>query len=109
MRQKTHQPLVVDVVKESFDVGLYQPLCAVVRDNLTQSRQRLMCVALGAKTVRTITKLRFPDRLQDPGKAMLDDPILKTGYTQRSALSVALGDIGPPGRLRSVAQATQSG
>jgi len=37
MRQEAHQPVVADVIKEPFDVGLDQPLRIFVRDDLVDS------------------------------------------------------------------------
>ena len=95
------------MIKKSFDVGLNQPLRPLIRGDLTQFRERLMRVASWTEPVRTVTKFGLPDRLEYPGQAMLNDPVFKTGDTQRPLPSIALGDVDAPDRLRSVAQAAQ--
>jgi hypothetical protein len=43
--------VVTNVVKESFDVGLNNPLCALQRYDFRQSLQRLMRIPLRAKSI----------------------------------------------------------
>jgi hypothetical protein len=72
---------VCDVIKETFDVRLHNPLRVLHRDDLRQTPQRLMRVAPWAKSIRTVPKLRLPDRLQDRTCPILYDSILEAGHS----------------------------
>ena len=72
---------VCDVIKEPFDVGLHNPLRMFHRDDLCQTLQRLMRVALRTKSIRAVPKLRLPDRLQNPTCSILYDSILEAGHS----------------------------
>jgi len=79
MCEETLQVLMVDVIKESLDVRLYDPLCALHRNDFRQTFQRLMRIASRTESIRALSKLGFPDRLQNQTGPILHDSIFKAG------------------------------
>jgi len=49
--QKLHQPAVINVIKESFDVRLYDPIDAPALHRVTQRSQCLMAATARSKSV----------------------------------------------------------
>ena len=84
MLQEPHQMDVANMIEESFDVRLHHPLRTLPGHDLRYSPQRIMSTPVGPKSIRTLTELRLPDRLQDLAKPILYQSVLKAGNPQRS-------------------------
>jgi hypothetical protein len=65
------------VIKEPLDVCLYDPLCALYRNDFRQAFQRLMRIVPQTEPVRVPSKLGFPGRLQNPTGSIFYDSIFK--------------------------------
>jgi hypothetical protein len=92
------------MVEEAFDVCLDHPLRPPIGDDLRDPPQRIVRAALGAKAIRAVAELGFPDRLQDLAEPILHQSVLEARHPKRSIPPVPFGDVGAPHRHRLVAQ-----
>src|SRR4029077_13408495 len=75
-------------------------MCRVER--LPNGPRCLMSVFLRAKPVAALLEVRLEDRLNDDFHRHLGHSVPNGRYPQRPLLSIGLGNIDPPDRLRSV-------
>src|SRR6202045_1364624 len=101
-----HQPLMWDRVEVAFEVGVDYEGVAVL-DQLRHLAQRTLAAASRPKAVARRSERRLEDRFQGKLPRRLDDAILDRGYPQWSRPAVALRDLDPPDRLRTIAMLPQ--
>ena len=96
MLEKPQHVIVIDLIEEAFDVGLDNPTDFAVRDHFRNPPERVVGAAIRTKPKGAIPKLRLPDRLKNPAKPVLYDPILEAGNAQRATPTIRLRNINPP-------------
>ena len=69
MSQKFHQPFLVHIVKESFDIGLDNMVNRFLFNCHAQRLECIMTASVWTKSVRVSYKILLVDRLQYPDKS----------------------------------------
>ena len=100
MPQKLDQPLVVYLIKETFDVGLHHMVDPFALDRATQCIKALVLAASRSIPVAAVFKYRFVNRLQRPFHRSLYNFIFKIADPQRTTFRTA--------RFRNIAPALGS-
>ena len=108
MLQKLEQPLVVNRVKEAFDIGIQYPVHSFAGNRHTQRIERIVLAATSPKAVAETEKILLIDALQDPKHRLLDNFVLKRSDAQRSLPTVRLGDPDSTRRLSTVGSPVNS-
>src|SRR5438094_6501040 len=101
---KFHQPLVLERVKETTNVGVEHPVHYSLHDPNAERVQRLMRTSPRSTAVGKSHKILLVKRTQHFGHRPLDNFIFQHEHSERTKLLrlVRLADIGPTHRLRSV-------
>src|SRR5712691_3606739 len=102
-----HQPLVRDGVEVALEVGV-DHVDVAIRNQLSHLAQRIPAAPSRPKAVTGRSERRLEDRLKRELHCRLDDTILDRRDAQRSRPAVALRNLDPPDRLRTVIALPQS-
>src|SRR5215813_1069524 len=104
VRDHPPQPLMVDVVEVSVDVGFVE-VPRFFRDQRgSQGTQRVVRAALRPKSIRAVQKVRLEHRFQDARDRTLNQPVLDCGNAQwsRSDLARPFRNLHPPDGWRPI-------
>jgi len=103
-----HEPIVIDAIKERFDVGVHHPgiICADIRLDLSHG---LMCRASRAEPVTAGVEVGFPFGADDLRDGLLDESVDHGRDTQGPFLAVGFGDLHALYRLRAAGASNQLG
>jgi hypothetical protein len=102
MLQKLEQPIMVDRVKEAFDISIQYPVHTFAGDRHTQRIKRVVLAATRPKAITETHKILLINRLQDPNDGLLDDLVLQRSDPQQSFPTIGFGNADSQGRLCSV-------
>src|SRR4030042_2279657 len=91
---------MVDTIKVAFNVGVHSP--PTLHQRFFDHFDRLRCTASWPKAIEGISKVRFEDRLNHDAAVLLYSPISHRRNSQRTSLTIGLGNVNPQYRLRSV-------
>src|SRR3989339_1082484 len=101
MLQKFDHPLMVDSIKESFDIGLYQVADFLLLDRPSQRIQTFVLVAPQSVRIAAVLEYGLVDRLQRPFGRFFHNLVFQIANPKRPTLLAArLRYIRPPLRFR---------
>jgi hypothetical protein len=98
VRQHSPQPVVVNAVKVSADVGIENPVHRLRCDGIAHHPQRLMSTAPGSEAKGAIEEVGFIDSAQNLRHRALDDFIFQREDAERPLTAVSLWDVRPANR-----------
>lgn len=95
------QRIVVEVIKETFDVPFHPPSCAIHTLNRLQGR---VAATLWSETVRGVSEGRLVDGFEEQAHDRLEELVSEAGYPKWALSAVRLWDVDSPRRLWCVAR-----
>ena len=105
MFQELHEPLVANVVKETSNVRIDDPVYLPLRDPYKQCIQGVMWTASWTKSITEPEEVFFIDTFQDHSRRLLDDFVLQRSDPKRSHFAIRFRDVRPLGGLGPVRSA----
>jgi len=100
MFDEPHQPVTVDVVEETFDVGVQYPVHSLFGDRNVQRIKSLMLATVRPETIAETDEVFLVDTLQNRADSLLNDLVFERRDPQRTLTPVGLFDVYPFGRRR---------
>ncbi len=108
MRHHLQQPLVVNRVKETADVGIEHPVHALAHDRCMQCIQRHVRVASWPEAIGEPAEVGLIDGTEHFSDRALDDLILQSGHSKWPFSAIGFGNVNAPHRLWPVATRVDS-
>src|SRR6266436_5914896 len=102
-----HQPLVRKRIEKAANVQIQHPVHLLRQQSGVERIQRVMLASPRSESVRKVEKIRFVDSVQHFDGCALDDFVFQHRNSERSLPPVALVDIRPTHRFRSVRSSLQ--
>ena len=99
--KNAYENIMVDVVKESLDVTLYEPSCS--RTSLLQGSHSSMTPSVWSKTMRAILKVSLVNCFEYHSYYFLNELVLERRDTQRTKFSILFGYVYSSCRTRTIA------
>ena len=96
---------MTDVVKETSNVRIDDPVYLSLRDPYKQSIQGLMWTASRTKSITEPKEVLFIYTFQDRSRRLLDDLVFQRSDSQRSHFAIRFRDVRPLGGLGPVCSA----
>src|SRR5712692_2797445 len=107
MLNELHQPFVGKTVEKAANVHIEHPVHFLRQQSGVERVQRIMLASPRPESVRETQKVGFVDSVQHLDGRALDDFVFQCGNSERSFPPVALVDVHPTHRLRSIRSSLQ--
>src|SRR6266581_4544286 len=107
MLDELHQPFVGKTIEKAANVHIEHPVHFLRQQSGVERIQRIMLASPRPESVRETQKVGFVDSVQYFDGRALDDFVFQCGNSERSFPPVALVDVHPTHRLRSIRSSLQ--